>query len=73
MTGDSQEAAPVPPADDWPALSLLPDAAEPDAPIENHPLASVLGSFADDLPALDAIMAGVEEYRRRLEADEDVP
>jgi len=42
-------------------------------PIENHPLAGVIGSFAHDLPTLDAIMAGAEDYRRRMEADENVP
>ena len=40
--------------------------------IKKHPLADVVGSFAHDLPALDAIMAGVEDYRRRMEADENV-
>jgi hypothetical protein len=38
-----------------------------------HPLASVLGSFRDDLDMLDAIMAGVEKYRQRMEQDEQIP
>lgn len=46
-----------------------------DSPTEakTHPLASVLGSFRDDLASLDAIMAGVEKYRQRMEADEQIP
>lgn len=36
-----------------------------------HPLASVIGSFRDDLASLDAIMAGVEKYRQQMEAEED--
>ena len=41
---------------------------EPEDPSEYrpHPLASVIGSFRDDLASLDAIMAGVEEYRQRM-------
>lgn len=36
-----------------------------------HPLASVIGSFRDDLASLDAIMAGVEKYRQQMEAEAD--
>ena len=38
---------------------------------EPHPLASVMGSFRNDLAFLDAVMAGVEKYRQRMEAEED--
>jgi len=34
-----------------------------------HLLASVIGSFRDDPASLDAIMAGVKEYRRRMEEE----
>lgn len=41
--------------------------------VQMHPLAPVIGSFQDDLSSLDAIMAGVEKYRQRMEVDEQIP
>lgn len=33
--------------------------------------ASVFGSFRDNLAFLDAVMAGVEKHRQRMEAEEN--
>jgi len=40
-----------------------------DAPIENHPLAGVIGAFRDD-PEYDALLEQIAEHRRRVDAEE---